>query len=77
MPVTLQLPEKTRATLAELNRLHLQAQREFQLTAGVALDFLGLDPSLPHSVDYATGIVTPAQTPTPLALVDDKPDAAG
>lgn len=73
---TLKLPEKTRLTLGELYKVQQQAIKEFQLVAGAALDFLGLDPNLPHSINFDSGIVVPATAPTPLSVVNDKSNEA-
>ena len=68
---TLKLPEKTRAALAELYRLQMQAAKDFQGPLLVALDFFGLDPSLNHQIDFGTGIITPASAPTKPELVQE------
>lgn len=71
MMETLKLPEKTRLVLGELYKAQQQAAKEFQLVAGAALDFMGLDPNLPHQINFDTGVVTPATAPTKLTAVDN------
>lgn len=59
----LKLPAKTCTALAELHRLQVQAAKDFQGPMLVALDFLGLDPSLNHQINFDTGVITPAAKP--------------
>lgn len=71
MSETLKLPEKTRITLGELYKQQQAATERFQLGAGVALDFLGLDPNGQHSINFDTGIVTPAPTPDNVTPINE------
>jgi hypothetical protein len=73
---TLKLPEKTRATLAELYRLSQQAQKDFQQPLLVAMDFLGLDPNGNHQINFDTGIIIPAEVPAKPTLIKPDKEAA-
>lgn len=80
MATELKLPEKTRVALAELYKAREQAHKDFQGPLFVALDFLGLDPAGNHSIDFNTGIITPASAPTPLHApesIEGPAEAAG
>lgn len=44
----------------------------WQHAMAVAVEFLGLDPAGQHSIDFATGIVTPAPGPAKPTLVKDE-----
>lgn len=71
MSETLKLPEKTRIMLGELHKARLQAEKEFQLVMGSALDFLGLDPSGQHQINFDTGVITPAPSPDNVTPINE------
>lgn len=59
----LKLPEKVRVRLLGLYQARQMAETALQGPVATALEFLGLDPMLPHSINFDTGIVTPAPDP--------------
>lgn len=59
----LKLPEAVRRRLLELYRARQTAELALQGPTATALEFLGLDPMLPHQINFDTGIVTPAESP--------------
>lgn len=69
---SLKLPEKSRIALRELYLAARRAQQSLQQPLLVALDFLGLDPTLDHGINFDTGVVTPAQPITKPELVKDE-----
>lgn len=58
----LKLPEAVRVRLSGLYRLRREADAALQGPVATALEFLGLDPHQPHTIDFDTGVVTPAKS---------------
>ena len=55
----IKLPDPVRLDLVELQAAVNQTQTALNAAGRLAFRFLGLDPSKPHQLDLATGIVTP------------------
>lgn len=63
----LKLPEKVRVRLLALYQARQTAELALQGPVATALEFLGLDPSLSHQINFDTGVVTPAAEPSALS----------
>lgn len=58
----LTMPEAVRKRLLDLYRARQMAELALQGPVATALEFLGLDPHQPHTIDFDTGVVTPAKS---------------
>lgn len=78
MTEELKLPEAVRLRLGQLFKAQndaigkLPEVHAWQGAAATTMEFLGLDPSGQHHIDFATGIVTPALAPTKPTLVKEE-----
>ena len=62
-PITsLTLPDRTRTRIVELLKEQQVAIKAFRDVLHTAVEMMGLDPSLNHSIDFSTGVITPAVT---------------
>lgn len=83
MSEPLKLPERVRKTLQdsytdlqemnkEFSKELAKAQKALNASVTIAIEMLGLDPSLNHNIDFATGIITPVESPAKPTLVKEE-----